>query len=178
MTVIRPADPTETGAAWAAALRNTQGPTAILLTRHNIPVLDRSKYPPASLLAQGAYTLWQSGDGIPKMILIASGSEVSLALAAGAELAKDNLNVRVVSMPSWELFERQSKKIRNSVLPPRCKLRIAIEAGSPMGWERYTGPKGRIIGMNHFGVSGPYAVLAKEFGFTPENVVQIARDML
>ena len=178
MTVIRPADPTETGAAWAAALRNTQGPTAILLTRHNIPVLDRSKYPPAFLLAQGAYTLWQSGDGIPKMILIASGSEVSLALAAGAELAKDNLNVRVVSMPSWELFERQSKKIRNSVLPPRCKLRIAIEAGSPMGWERYTGPKGRIIGMNHFGVSGPYAVLAKEFGFTPENVVQIARDML
>ena len=178
MTVIRPADPTETGAAWAAALRNTSGPTAILLTRHNIPVLDRAKYPPAALLAQGAYTLWQSGEGIPKAILIASGSEVSLALAAAAELAKDNLNIRVVSMPSWELFERQSKKIRNSVLPPRCKLRVAIEAGSPMGWERYVGAKGRVIGMNRFGASGPYAVLAKEFGFTAENVVQTLKDML
>ena len=178
MTVIRPGDPTETGAAWAVALRNTQGPTAILLTRQNLPVLDRSKYPPAALVAQGAYTLWQSGEGIPQVLLIASGSEVSLALAAGAELAKENLNVRVVSMPSWELFERQTKKIRNAVLPPRCKLRVAVEAGSPMGWERYVGPKGRVIGMARFGASGPYGVLAKEFGFTPEHVVQTVKDML
>lgn len=178
MTVLRPGDPTETGAAWAVALRNTEGPTAILLTRQNLPVLDRSKYPPAALVAQGAYTLWQSGEGIPQVLLIASGSEVSLAMTAAAELAKENLNVRVVSMPSWELFDRQKKKIRNSVLPPRCKLRVAIEAGSTMGWERYVGPKGRVIGITNFGASGPYKVLEREFGFTPEHVIQTVKDML
>jgi len=178
MTVIRPADPTETGAAWVAALKNTAGPTAILLTRQNVPVLDRAKYPAASLLEQGAYTLWQSGKGRPQFILIASGSEVSLALETAEMLAQDGVNVRVVSMPSWEFFERQPEKLRRKVLPPACKLRLAVEAGVGLGWEKYVGPKGRIFGLNHFGASGPYKVLAKEFGFTAENVVKIAREML
>ncbi len=178
MTVIRPADPTETGAAWVAALKNTAGPTVILLTRQNVPVLDRAKYPAASLLEQGAYTLWQSGKGRPQFILIASGSEVSLALETAEMLAQDGVNVRVVSMPSWELFERQPEKLRRKVLPPACKLRLAVEAGVGLGWEKYVGSKGRIFGLNHFGASGPYKVLAKEFGFTAENVVKIAREML
>ncbi len=178
LTVIRPADPTETGAAWAAALKNTAGPTAILLTRQNVPVLDRAKYPPARLLEQGAYTLWQSGQGRPQFLMIASGSEVSLALEAGAVLAGEGINVRVVSMPSWELFEHQPEKLRRKVLPPACKLRLVLEAGVGMGWEKYVGPKGRVFGLNQFGLSGPYKVLAREFGFTADNVVRIAREML
>jgi transketolase len=179
LTVIRPADPTETGAAWVAALKNKQGPTAILLTRQNLPVIDRAQFPPASKLEQGAYVLWQSAEGKPKLILIASGSEVSLALAAARELAKDpQLIVRVVSMPSWELFEQQPAKVKKAVLPPACKLRLAIEAGATMGWEKYVGAKGRAFGLNHFGASGPYQVLAKEYGFTPENIVKLAREML
>ena len=178
MTTIRPADPTETAAAWAAALKNTEGPTAILLTRQNVPVLDRTKYPPAKLLEQGAYILWQSGKGRPQFIMIASGSEVSLALEAAEILAGEGVNVRVVSMPSWELFERQPEKLRRKVLPPSCKLRLSLEAGVGMGWEKYVGPKGRIFGLNQFGVSGPYKVLAREFGFTADNVVRMAREML
>lgn len=178
MTVIRPADPTETVAAWIAALKNTQGPTAILLTRQDMPVIDRTQFPPARCLEQGAYKLWQSEKGRPKVILIATGSEVSLALDAARELAREQLNVRVVSMPSWELFERQPEKVKKSVLPPYCRIRLAIEAGATMGWEKYVGPKGRILGLNHFGASAPYKVLAKEFGFTTENVVQIVHDML
>ena len=179
MTVIRPADPTETGAAWIAALKNRNGPTAILLTRQNLPVIDRSQFPPAKRLEQGAYVLWQSAKGRPRLILVATGSEVSLALDAARELAKDpQLIVRVVSMPSWELFEQQPDKIKKAVLPPYCKLRLTIEAGSTMGWEKYAGAKGRTFGLNHFGASGPYKVLAKEYGFTTENIVRLAREML
>ncbi len=179
MTVIRPADPTETAAAWVAALKNTQGPTAILLTRQNLPVLDRAQFPPASRLEQGAYTLWQSAKGRPKLILIASGSEVSLALDAARELAKDpQLIIRVVSMPSWELFERQPEKVKKAVLPPYCKLRLSIEAGATLGWEKYVGPRGRAFGLDHFGASAPYKALAKEYGFTAENIAAIAREML
>jgi len=177
MTVIRPADPTETGAAWVAALKNTDGPTALLLTRQNVPVLDRTQLPAASKVEQGAYILWQSEKGRPQFILIASGSEVSLALDAARELAKE-VKVRVVSMPSWELFERQPETYRRKVLPPSCKMRLVIEAGSTIGWEKYAGPKGRIFGLNHFGASAPYKVLAKEYGFTTENIVRIVREML
>jgi transketolase len=178
MTVIRPADPTETGAAWIAALKNAQGPTAVLLTRQNVPVLDRTQLPPASKLEQGAYILWQSAKGRPQFILIATGSEVQLALDAARELAKENLRVRVVSMPSWELFERQSDKYRRKVLPPACKKRLVIEAGVTSGWEKYAGPKGRVFGLNHFGASAPYKVLAREYGFTTENIVRIVGEML
>ncbi len=178
ITVIRPADATETAAAWIAALANQKGPTALLLTRQNVPVLDRSKFPSAALVAQGAYVLWQSTPDLPKLILIASGSEVHLALKAASELAKENLAVRVVSMPSWELFEQQSKKIKNAVLPPRCKARLAIEAGVSMGWERYVGVKGRVLALNRFGESGPYQALENKLGFTTEAVLAAARNLL
>lgn len=178
MTVIRPADPTETGAAWIAALKNTEGPTALLLTRQNLKVIDRSKFPPAKRLEQGAYVLWQSRKGRPRAILMATGSEVQLALDAAKLLADEGHNVRVVSMPSWELFEKQPDKYRKKVLPPYCRTRLAIEAGSTMGWEKYSGPKGRIFGLDRFGVSAPYNILAKEFGFTPDNIARILREML
>ena len=176
MTVIRPADPTETAAAWMAALKNTGGPTALLLTRQNMQVIDRSVYPCASNLERGAYTLWQSGTGTPDLLLIATGSEVELALAAAKQLA--GANVRVVSMPSWELFESQPPAYRDSVLDPACTRRLAIEAGVSFGWERYLGPSGRMIALDRFGASGPYKDLAKRFGFTVENVLAQARELL
>ena len=178
ITVIRPADPTETGAAWIAALKNTEGPTAILLTRQNLPVLDRTQFPKANKLEQGAYVLWQSAPGRPQIILIATGSEVPLALDAAREVAKDGAKIRVVSMPSWELFEKQPDKIKRKVLPPYCRCRLAIEAGVTMGWEKYVGSKGRVFGLNHFGASAPYKVLAKEYGFTTENIARIVREMI
>jgi len=177
MTIIRPADPTETAAAWVAALKNKSGPTALLLTRQNLPVIDRMKYPPASSLEKGAYTLMQTGQGAPGLILIGSGSEVSLAVEAAAILSKET-NVRVVSMPSWELFEKQPLAYRNEVLPPACRARVAIEAGSSMGWQKYTGDRGRTVGLDHFGASAPYKVLAEKFGFTVQNVVSVAKEAI
>jgi transketolase len=177
MTVIRPADPTETAAAWVAALKNTTGPTALLLTRHDIPVLDRTQFPPASNVEKGAYTLWQSKPGSPDLLLIATGSEVGLALAAGKELAS-GCTVRVVSMPSWEFFERQPQAYRDDILPPGCRARVAVEAASPFGWERYVGDLGRVVTMNRFGASAPYKVLAEKFGFTTANVATAAREVL
>jgi transketolase len=177
MTVIRPADPTETGAAWVAALKNKSGPTALLLTRQNLPVIDRTKYPPASNLEKGAYVLWQSGPGCPDLLLIASGSEVSLALGAAQELARE-WNVRVVSMPSWELFEKQPETYRQEVLPPACAVRAAVEAGVSMGWERYIGERGVMIALNRFGYSAPYKILAEKLGFTVANVVSTVRAMM
>jgi len=177
MTAIRPADPTETGAAWITALRHKNGPVALLLTRQNLPVIDRSQYPAAANLARGAYVLTQTGDGTPDLILIASGSEVSLALDA-AEQLKAEANVRVVSMPSWELFEAQDQAYRDDVLPPACTRRVAVEAGATMGWERYVGPQGVTIGLDRFGASAPYKVLAEKFGFTVEHVVEIARSLM
>jgi transketolase len=177
MTVIRPADPTETAAAWLAALKHTTGPTAILLTRHDVPVLDRTQYPPAAALENGAYTLWQSKPGPPDLVLIASGSEVALALAAARQLTVSG-PVRVVSMPSWELFERQPRAYRDEVLPPACRARVAVEAAIPLGWERYVGDRGRVVGMDRFGASAPYKVLAERFGFTVSRVVAVANELL
>jgi transketolase len=177
MTTIRPSDPTETGAAWVAALKNTTGPTALLLTRQNLPVIDRSLYPAANNLEKGAYTLWQKEKGTPDLILLATGSEVQLALDAAGEL-KDICNVRVVSMPSWELFEAQSGEYRASVLPSACGKRLIIEAGCSMGWERYATSEGRCICLDHFGASGPAQTLAGIFGYTPENVVAQAKALL
>jgi len=177
MTIIRPADPTETAAAWVAALKNKNGPTALLFTRQNLPVIDRTKNPPAASLEKGAYTLMQTGQGAPGLILIGSGSEVSLAVEAAAILGKE-INVRVVSMPSWELFERQPEGYRNEVLPPACRARVAIEAGSSMGWQKYTGDRGKTVCLDHFGASAPYKVLAEKFGFTAQNVVSVAKTVL
>ena len=177
VSVIRPADATETAAAWLATMKNTTGPTLLLLTRHNLPVIDRAVYPAASNLEKGAYTLWQSAPGVPNLILIASGSEVCLALDAAKELAATT-TVRVVSMPSWDLFEKQGQTYKDEVLPPACAARLAIEAGATMGWHKYVGPKGAVLGVDHFGASAPYKAIAEHFGFTPANVGKMAKELL
>ena len=177
VTLIRPADPTETGAAWLAALKNTEGPTVMLFTRQNLKVIDRSKLPAASNLEKGAYTLCQSGEGTPDVVLVATGSEVELAMDAAKTLS-DECNVRVVSMPSWELFDKQDDSYRNEVIPKGAKVRMALEAGSSMGWSKYVGEDGLTLCIDHFGSSAPYNVLAEKFGFTPDNVVKMVRDAL
>ncbi|MBM4148206.1 MAG: transketolase [Lentisphaerae bacterium] len=177
MTVIRPSDPTETGAAWAAALRHKKGPVALLLSRQNIPVIDRTANPAAANLEKGAYTLFQTAEGDPDLIIIASGSEVQLAIDSARALAAQ-ARVRVVSMPSWEMFDRQPKEYRESVLPKACAKRIAIEAGVPFGWERYVGRCGKVVALNRFGASAPYKTLAEKFGFTTANVVATAKGLL
>ncbi len=176
VTIIRPADATETAAAWVAALRNTRGPTLLLLTRQNLPVLDRNRYPRAAELAKGAYTLWQSAPGTPRLVVLASGSEVSLALDAAQRLPPQPV-IRVVSMPSWELFARQPAAYRKDVIPPES-LKLAIEAGTSFGWERHVGTEGRVLAIDRFGASAPYQTIAKHFGFTPERVAETIREML
>ncbi|HEY3376809.1 MAG TPA: transketolase [Armatimonadota bacterium] len=177
-TLIRPADATETVEAWKAALLNTTGPTGLVLTRQNLPVIDRTTHAPANGLQRGGYVLWQSADGIPQIMLIATGSEVSLALAAGERLAGDGMNVRVVSLPCWALFDKQPTDYRDSVLPPQVRARISIEAATPMGWERYVGPDGIALGIDHFGSSAPGPVNYEKFGFTPEHVVEVAMSLM
>lgn len=177
MTVIRPADPTETAAAWVVALRHKNGPVALLLTRQNLPVLNRAEYPPAMNVKRGAYTLWQSAAGTPDLILIGTGSEVELVLVAGKQLA-DGAKVRVVSMPSWELFEAQPQEYRDAVLDPACTKRLAVEAGTSFGWQRYLGAQGAMVSIDTFGASAPFGDLAKMFGFTLENVLAKARALM
>ena len=176
VSLIRPADPTETSAAWIAALKNKTGPTALMLTRQNLAVLDRDVYPPASNVEKGAYVLWQSTDQDPDLTLIGSGSEVELALEAAKQIAS-RVNVRVVSMPSWDLFEAQDDAYKASVIPATGQ-KLALEAGASMGWEKYVGDNGRILALDRFGSSAPYKVLAMEFGFTVDNVLKIIDEML
>ncbi|OQA25646.1 MAG: Transketolase [Verrucomicrobia bacterium ADurb.Bin345] len=178
LTVIRPADATETAEAWLVALRNSRGPTALVLTRQGVPVLDRTKLAPASGLAQGAYVLWESAGGMPDLILIGTGSEVAVALEAGRKLAARGTRVRVVSMPSWELFEKQPAEARERVLPSACRRRVVVEAGSSRGWDRYAGPDGKVIALDRFGASAPHTVLAEKFGFVAEAVLEIAAALL
>jgi len=178
LTVIRPADAEEAKEAWHAALRNRQGPTALIFTRQDVPALDRKSLSPAHGLHLGGYVLWDSSTLTPLVILIATGSEVALALQAGQKLASESIRVRVVSLPSWELFARQPEAYRNQVLPPAVKARVAIEAGISLGWERYVGPEGKIISLDHFGASAPYTVLQEKFGFTVARVVETAKDLL
>ncbi|MFO7936225.1 MAG: transketolase [Kiritimatiellia bacterium] len=175
MTVIRPADPTETGAAWIAALRNKKGPTSILLTRQNMKVIDRREYPSATNLEKGAYTLWQNGCGTPDLLIIASGSEVEIALETARRL--EGRNVRVVSMPSWELFERQNQAYRERIIDKDCERTLIIEAGISFGWERYAARHTAYITMETFGSSGPYKKLAEHFGFTVENALEKANEL-
>jgi transketolase len=177
LTLIRPADAGETAAAWLTALRRNGGPTALLFTRQKLPVLDRSRFAPAGDLAKGAYVLWQSAATDPELILIASGSEVSLALEAAEGLAS-RCCVRLVSMPSWELFDEQPQTYRDQVLPPSCPRRLAVEAGVSLGWERYVGDRGKVLGMNRFGASAPGKVLGEKFEFTVENVLKLASALL
>ena len=177
LVVIRPADANETAEAWRVALERREGPTALLLTRQKIPIFDRATLAPASGLRRGAYVLADSA-GQPDIILIASGSEVALALGAREALAQHGVQARVVSMPSWELFEAQPPEYRAQVLPPQVTRRLAVEAAIPLGWERYVGNNGAVIGMERFGASAPYQVLLEKFGFTVENVTQRALQLL
>lgn len=178
MTVIRPAEATEAAAAWVAALQNKTGPTALCLTRQNLPTLDREVYPDACNVLKGAYTLFQSGEGLPELTLIATGSEVEMALAAGEKLGTEGKNVRVVSMPSVELFDKQSSEYKEEVLPSACTKRVVVEAGTSFGWHRFAGNDGVIISKDDFGASGPFSVLQKEFGFTADNVYATASKLL
>ncbi len=178
VTVIRPSDATETKYAWVAALENKSGPTALLLTRQNLPIFDRTKRASACNLKKGAYTIWENADSDHDILIVASGSEVWLSIEAGEKLAAEGKKVRVVSMPSWELFEKQDAEYKTSVFPAACTKRIAVEAGWPTGWEKYVGLEGRIIGIDHFGASAPGGKLAEEFGINADNVYNVAKDLL
>ena len=177
LMVLRPADATETVEAWKVALERTQGPTALVLSRQNLTVLDRSVLAPASNLKLGAYVLWEASDS-PEVILIATGSEVHIALEAGKALQERGIKARVVSMPSWELFDAQSEEYRNSVLLPSIRARVSIEAATPVGWERYVGIDGAAIGLNRFGASAPAGVLYEQFGLTAQRVVDEAARLI
>jgi transketolase len=178
LTVIRPADATETAEAWRAALLNTDGPTALIFTRQKVPVLDRSRYAPAEGLQRGGYVLWRSDGGTPDTILIGAGSETHIALEAGEKLAAEGIKVAVVSLPSWELFDRQPADYRESVLPANVRARVAVEAGVKLGWEHYVGLDGAVVGMEGFGASAPAQVLYEKFGITAEAVVTQAKAMV
>ncbi len=178
LSLIRPGDANEMVVAWRVAIERRGGPVALVLTRQALPVIDRSKYAPAEGLTHGAYVLADAGTRVPEILLIASGSELSVALEAYEKLSAEGIAVRMVSMPSWDLFEKQSLGYKEEVFPPEVTARLAIEAASPLGWERYVGPKGAVIGMTRFGASAPYKVLAEKFGFTAAKVVQRAHELL
>jgi transketolase len=179
MMIIRPSDATEAVEAWRVALLHTDGPVGLVLTRQKRPVLDRTVLASASGLAQGAYVLVDAPGRLPPdLILIATGSEVSLALEAHARLTCDAIRCRVVSMPCWELFDAQPQSYRDTILPPTVRARVSIEAAAPFGWERYVGLDGATIGVNGFGASAPGPIVMREFGFTPEHVVETARALL
>ena len=178
LIVIRPADAAETVEAWRVALTHREGPVALALTRQDVPILDRERLAPAKELARGAYVLREAESGTPDLILLGSGSEVHLLVGAADKLAGEGAQVRVVSFPSWELFEAQPEKYRREVLPEQVTARLAVEAASRFGWERYVGPHGRIHGIDRYGASAPAKVLASEFGFTVERVTELARQTL
>ncbi len=180
LTVIRPSDANETVEAWKVAIQH-RGPVALIYTRQHIDILDRHELAPASQLAKGAYVLAEAAgapSGVPDLILIASGSEVQVALAARDLLAEKDVQARVVAMPSWELFERQPQAYKDAVLPPAVTARLAVEAGVRLGWDRYVGLKGDVISVDRFGASAPYQVLWEKFGFTAPAVAERALKLL
>jgi transketolase len=174
--VIRPADANESAHAWKTAIE-LKKPVSLLFTRQGLPVLDQKKLTPAENLKYGAYIL-KEASGAPEVILMASGSEVAACLSAAEKLEKEGLKTRVVSFPSWELFEAQSDEYKESVLPKKVKARVSVEAGVTMGWEKYIGDAGIAIGLNKFGASAPEKILMQEYGFTPENIVSAAKNVL
>lgn len=171
--ILRPADANETAYAWKLTLEHKKGPVALLLTRQNISVLDRTKFPPASEIAKGAYVLIKQAN--PDVIIIGTGSELEIALKAAEKLAAENIKVQLVNMPSWDLFDAQDKAYRDSVLPPDVRARVAVEAGIQMGWEKYIGDKGEFIGIKTFGESAPYKVCYEKFGITADAVAAAAK---
>ena len=177
LAVIRPADATETVEAWKIALQRRHGPTALLFSRQNLPVLDREALAPASGVQRGGYILWEAAKQ-PAVILIATGSEVHIALEAGKLLQEKGFAARVVSLPSWELFDEQPDEYRHSVLPPEIGVRVSIEAGVKLGWERYVGPDGVAIGLSRFGASAPWQVVYEKLGLTARHMVDEALRLL
>jgi transketolase len=178
MTLLRPADANEVVEAWRVVMRMTDRPASLVLSRQALPTLDRTRYAAASGLARGAYVLADATDGQPDVLLLASGSEVALCIAAYEQLRAEGVAARVVSMPSWDLFERQDDDYRDSVLPPTVAARVSVEAASTLGWERYVGRTGAIIGMHSFGLSAPGKVAEAHFGFDAAHVVAAAREQL
>ncbi len=178
LVVLRPCDANETAQAWQVAVAARDHPTALVLTRQSVPTLDRTSYAAAENLRKGAYVLAEAKGGAPKLLLIASGSEVSLALSAQAELDRRGVPARVISMPSWELFESQPGSYRDSVLPPSVPARLSIEAGSPQGWAKWVGDRGDVLGVDRFGASAPGSEVLAHFGFTVDNVVARALRLL
>jgi transketolase len=177
LSLIRPADANETAAAWRVAL-NHKGPVALVLTRQALPIIDRTKYASADGVEKGAYVLADAAGKKPELILIATGSEVAVTFEAYNKLTAEGVAVRLVSMPSWDLFEKQPQAYRDEVLPPSVTARLAVEAGVTFGWERYVGTKGAVLGINHFGASAPYKIIAEKLGFTPDNIVKLAHGVL
>jgi transketolase len=177
LNVIRPCDANEVSEAWRVMMQQRHQPTALILTRQDVPILDRSVYASAEGLARGGYVL-ADADGEPEVILIATGSEVALAIGAYEELRSDGVQARVVSLPSWYLFDLQEDDYRESVLPLAVQARVAVEQGSTLGWDRYVGPQGQIVGMHTFGASAPLKEVQRKFGFTPERVAEAAKELL
>jgi transketolase len=178
LNVIRPCDANEVAEAWRVTMEQHHQPVALVLTRQEVPVLDRSRYAPARGLRRGGYVLADPADGDPEVILIATGSEVALAITAYEDLTADGVRARVVSLPSWHLFDQQPREYRESVLPPGTPARISIEEASTLGWDRYVGPEGAMIGMHTFGSSAPLKDVQTKFGFTPERVVETAKELI
>ncbi len=177
LVTLRPADATETVEAWKVAMERRHGPTVLILSRQNLTILDRTELTPASEVQRGAYILWEAAPS-PDVILIGTGSEVHIALGAGKLLQENGVRVRVVSMPSWELFDAQPPDYRNRVLPPEIRARISIEAGTPLGWERYVGLDGVTIGISRFGASAPGKIIYEKLGLTVQHVVDEALELL
>ena len=177
LTVLRPADANETAEAWKFAVKSNRGPTVLALTRQSLPTLDRSVFGPAELLHRGAYVL-KDVDGTPDALILANGSEIKLALEAAETLAGDGIAARVISMPSWELFDDQPQEYKNKVLPGNVTTRVAIEAGATQGWHKYVGMDGKVIGLDHFGASAPINDLFTNFGITAESVVKAVQLLL
>jgi transketolase len=178
LTVLRPADANETAEAWRVAVENRHGPTALVLTRQNLPVLEETGRLAREGFGKGAYVLHDPEGGEPEILLLATGSEVWVTLAAAKTLAGEGIRARVVSMPSWERFDRQPREYRDQVLPPSVRRRLAVEAAIPFGWHKYVGIEGEVHGIERFGASAPYKDLAREFGFTPDQVAERVRGML
>jgi transketolase len=178
LITLRPGDANEVVEAYRFIMQQRHQPTVLALSRQPLSTLDRNKYASASGVAQGAYLLADAPGGNPEVIIIASGSELGPAIAAHETLVAEGVRSRVVSMPSWEIFEHQPKAYRDSVLPPNVKARVAVEQGSILGWDRYVGNSGRVIGMNTFGASAPLKELQKKFGFEPNQIVMAAKEQL
>jgi transketolase len=178
LVVIRPADANEVCEAWKLAIARRDGPTALALTRQDLPTMDRTVFKPASGLQRGAYVLADMGDKEPELILMASGSEVPLIVKAGFAMVREGINVRLVSFPSWELFAAQDQAYRDSVLLPGVKARLAVEAGISQGWEKWVGDEGAMLMVDRYGSSAPYKVMFEQYGFTVDHVVELARQLL